>query len=362
MRYFDFVFHIILHSLLYYRKEMHRFLLLALMAISLGLHAQDKTGVPVDQWVNTLKERITLSGYAQAGYTYSSETNGTNTFDVKRIIFMANGQITDRWRCYFMFNFNNGGNLLELYTEYNFLPQFRLRLGQFKTMFSIENPLSPTVLELINCYSQSVGYLAGISGDPMYGNHAGRDLGLMASGELFGKLLHYDIALMNGQGINVKDKNRHKDVVGNLMLNATPWLSLGGSFVQGKGNALALSAAGGTTQVGEDYTRNRWSAGAVLNTRPLSLRSEYLQGKDGEVKSEGYYATANCHLHRQFDLVASYDYFNKNKATGMKQTNYVAGMQWWFYPKCRLQLQYTYCDPSLTDNYHLLQAQVQVRF
>lgn len=341
---------------------MRRLLLLALLTVTLGLRAQENKGVPLDQWVNTLKERITLSGYAQAGYTYSTEPQGTNTFDVKRIVFMANGQITDRWRCYFMFNFNNGGNLLELYTEYKFLPQLRLRLGQFKTMFSIENPLSPTVLELINCNSQSVGYLAGISGDPMYGNHAGRDLGLMASGEFFGDLLHYDLALMNGQGINVKDKNRHKDVVGNLMLKAAPWLSLGGSFVQGKGTAVAASAAGGATQVGEDYTRNRWAAGAVLTTRAVSLRSEYLQGKDGEVKSEGYYATANCHLPHHIDLVASYDYFNKNKALGMKQTNYVGGVQWWFYPRCRVQLQYTYCDPRFTDNYHLLQAQLQVRF
>lgn len=47
----------------------------------------------------------------------------------------------------------------------------------------------------------------------------------------------------------------------------------------------------------------------------------------------------------KFDIVASYDYFNKDKAQDYKQSNYVAGVQWWFYPKCRLQAQYTYCDP-----------------
>ena len=40
-------------------------------------------------------------------------------------------------------------------------------------------------------------------------------------------------------------------------------------------------------------------------------------------------------------IVASYDYFNKDKAQDYKQNNYVAGVQWWFYPKCRLQAQYT---------------------
>ena len=66
-------------------------------------HAQ----ITTDKVINTLKERITLSGYAQAGYTYDDLKESTNTFDVKRIIFMAHGQITKEWSCYFMYNFNS---------------------------------------------------------------------------------------------------------------------------------------------------------------------------------------------------------------------------------------------------------------
>ena len=46
----------------------------------------------------------------------------------------------------------------------------------------------------------------------------------------------------------------------------------------------------------------------------------------------------------------------------VKQTNYVAGVQYWFYPKCRLQAQYTYCNRHKGENSNLLQAQLQVRF
>lgn len=53
--------------------------------------------------VNTLKERITLAGYAQLGYTYDDAAKKMITFDIKRIIFMAHGQITDRWTCDFMY-------------------------------------------------------------------------------------------------------------------------------------------------------------------------------------------------------------------------------------------------------------------
>ena len=64
----------------------------------------------------------------------------------------------------------------------------------------------------------------------------------------------------------------------------------------------------------------------------------------------------------KFDVIASYDYFNKNKTISDKQTNYVAGVQYWFYPKFRLQAQYTYCNRHKGENSNLLQAQLQVRF
>ena len=56
------------------------------------LLAQEQT--PLNQVVNTLKERISLAGYAQLGYTYDDAAKPDNTFDIKRIIFMAHGKIT----------------------------------------------------------------------------------------------------------------------------------------------------------------------------------------------------------------------------------------------------------------------------
>ena len=341
---------------------MKRILLSCLLLLSIHtLKAQDTR---LNNVVNTLKERITLAGYAQVGYTYDDAgEKASNTFDLKRAIFMARGKITDKWSCYFMYSFANTGKILEAYTEYRFLPQLTARIGQFKTMYTIENPMSPCFVELINCYSQAVNYLAGINGsDPLYGSNSGRDMGILIYGDLFKKKLSYNLAVMNGQGINLKDKNNQKDIVGSLMVHPLDWLSVGGSFVKGKGCAVAASSVKPDIAIGDSYTRNRWSAGATIQTKPVSLRTEYLAGKDGHVKSDGYYATASVHVLPKFDIVASYDYFNKNKAQDYKQSNYVAGVQWWFYPKCRLQAQYTYCDPHKGENSNLLQAQLQVRF
>ena len=54
------------------------------------LKAQEKEeAATLNKVVNTLKERITLAGYAQLGYTYDDAAKKMNTFDIKRIIFLT---------------------------------------------------------------------------------------------------------------------------------------------------------------------------------------------------------------------------------------------------------------------------------
>ncbi|AVM53880.1 porin [Bacteroides zoogleoformans] len=341
---------------------MRRYLLSCSVIFFTPITAAQETNL--NKAINTFKERITLSGYAQVGYTYTDKTpNKENSFGIKRAILLTNGKITDKWSAFFMYSFGSTGKILEAYTEYHFLPQFNVRLGQFKTPYSIENPLSSCIVEQINSNAQAVAYLAGTNGsDPLYGATTGRDAGLLIYGDLLNKLINYKFAVMNGQGINLKDKNNQKDIVGSLMLHPLNWLSVGGSFIKGKGCAIAVSPDVPDIKVGENYTRNRWAVGAVVTTKPVSLRTEYLAGKDEKVRSGGYYATASIHVLPKTDIVVSYDYFNKNKTLDSKQTNYMTGIQWWFYPKCRLQVQYIYCHPHKRESYNLLQTQVQVRF
>lgn len=124
------------------------------------LKAQEKEeAATLNKVVNTLKERITLAGYAQLGYTYDDAAKKMNTFDIKRIIFMAHGQITDRWTCDFMYDFYNGGMLLEVYTDYRILPGLKVRIGEFKVPYTIENELSPTIHQIYSVKFYFIGYL-----------------------------------------------------------------------------------------------------------------------------------------------------------------------------------------------------------
>ena len=118
---------------------------------------------------------------------------------------MARGKITDKWSAYFMYSFANTGKILEAYTGIPLSPSTHSTYRTVQTMYTIENPMSPCFVELINCYSQAVNYLAGINGsDPLYGSASGRDMGLLIYGDLFDSLMTYNLAIMNGQGINLK--------------------------------------------------------------------------------------------------------------------------------------------------------------
>ena len=372
--------------------------------------AQDENNI---DWNKELKERITVNGYAQAGYTYSNiDGTKTNTLDLKRTLLWAKARITDRWSFLFMTDFNS--QVQEFYTDFRITKgkQMTLRFGQFKNQLSMENPLSPVVLELVDVCSQGVTYLTGCGSDPLFGINYGRDLGIDLYGELLDGKLRYNLELMNGTGINKKDMDNKKDVI--VKLDWRPWDNFRFVVSAQKGYATAKSYSiydtqavlyysysdggknpilygddehmGFTTTItpGETYRRDRWTAGVEYKSGPndhwknrsMTLRGEWLAGKDKDNVSRGGYVTGSGPIAGQWDWVASYDYFNYIcdipyvKANGeydphydKEQTNLVAGLQYWFYRNCRIQLQYTWSDSwQYKDPTHRIQVQTQVAF
>lgn len=308
-------------------------------------------------------DSIEFHGYGQAGFSYDDQSNRhTNGFNLKRTLLWAKAHITDRWSFQFMHDFNSV--VQEYYTDYRFSndKSFSVRLGQFKHSFSMENPMSPTQLELIDVYSQAVLYLAGEGPDPLFGVNYGRDLGMMFYGDLFNNHLHYELAVMNGEGVNCKDKNEDKDFIARLEVRPVEHLRFVVSGQKGKGHARDTVVWNPSVKKGDDYRRDRVSVGAEYKTDVVSLRGEYLAGKDGEVKSQGAYLTGRVTVAPNFDLIGSVDYYDFNTSNHRKQTNYTAGVQYWLYKKCRVQLQYTRCQRGFADNYNWLQGQLQVAF
>ena len=328
-------------------------------------------------WLKNLTSRITLNGYAQGGWAYQDpDGHKTNAYNLKRTLLWAKARITDRWSFLFMHDFSSV--VQEFYTDYRVTRDnsLSLRLGQFKHSYTMENPLSPTVLELVDVYSQAVLYLAGEGPDPLNGVNYGRDMGFMAYGDLFSDHLHYELALMSGQGINRRDQNNQKDFIAKLEGRFGGFRVVASGYL-GTGCAVGTAKWNPDIAVGDNYKRNRYSVGAEYKTqaythskykeaRPASIRAEWLGGEDGSVKSRGGYATACIPVVNALDVVASGETFDRNTdVDGWDQTNLTVGLQYWFYKKCRLQLQYTRClcgENISSKDYNWLQAQVQVAF
>lgn len=323
--------------------------------------------------------KLTLFGYAQGKYDMTKTGGATdNSFSIARIILMANAELTRRLSFFVMLDVGTtqaSKILHEYYAQYAFLPELKLRVGQFKTPYSMENIISPTLLGNINI-NEGTRYMAGIAGDPLYGNYAGRDLGIMLTGDAIKaadghRYLNYSLGIFNGAGINTRDNNKHKDVAAMINVLPTKNITLSASMILGKGNARDVDAFA-AVEKGKDYTRNRWTVGAEISWRPLKLRTEYMWGKNGPIGNRAFYAELWCRLLRGLDLVLDYDYLNKNTALSKDTrdvfpawtctSNYLVGLQYWFYKKCRLSTQYVYSNRNTGPDTKAWITQLQIAF
>ena len=331
-----------------------------------------KKGEKSTDWMVDVASRLQIHGYAHAGYQYQSALgNSSNTFFLKRTIFWVNAQITPRWSFLFMHNFNSV--VQEYYTDFratrNNLVTFRL--GQFKTAVTYENPLSPSAQESVEVYSEGVAYLAGNGNDPLSGIKYGRDLGLAVFGETNNKLFRYEVQVTNGAGVNRKDFDNAKNVIGRLELRPVQGLNICVTGQIGRGYAMVDKPIfNPTIEQGQGYKSNRFSVGADYKSKWVNVHGEYLQGIDGNVTSRGgYFSGSVAILPQTLEAVAGYDYFNFATGTGMDMHKVIAGLQYWFFKKCRIQLQYIYKN-AYTDyttffnrgGNHQLVCQLQVRF
>ena len=179
---------------------------------------------------------------------------------------------------------------------------------------------------------------------------------------------------MNGQGINKKDGNNEKDFIGRLEYRPVKGLNLIATGQIGRGHAINTSLYMGTDENGEplikegdNYKRNRWTVGFDYKSPQFNVHGEYLEGKDGKATSRGAYVTGNVPLGKGVDIVGSYDFFNFNTSLGMDQHKAIAGLQYWFYKKCRVQVQYVYKSAYTQGGQfihganHAIMAQMQIR-
>lgn len=325
------------------------------------------------------KFKFSLIGYGQMGYELTHQNDETNhDFQVKRVVLVGNLAFGKHLKASVMVDVANtkaNRRLQEAYLQWDFVPEIGIRVGQYKQPFMLENIYSPTILGTINM-TEGTRYMSGIGGDLLQGSMAGRDLGIMVTGKAFPmsdghRFLHYSLGVFNGAGLNTRDNNKAKDVIGMVQLYPLKNLMLTSSFIIGRGHAIEDSPYG-DIKAEQNYDRRRWSIGVDYTQKPLYLRSEYTMGWNGDIRSRAFYAEAWVTLFPKFDLVLNFDHLNRN--TGLdkddydkypictQNNNFTVGFQYWVWNRCRVASQYTYSNRPKMGDVHQWKTLFQFAF
>ncbi len=376
---------------------MKKYFLSAAMAV-MALTANAQEAKP--SWINNVK----LSGYGMTQYQYSSqEGNESNSFNLRMLRMSLEGRILDDfyWKTQIQFNGNtstlgNSPRVVDAFAEWQKFPFFKVKIGQYKRPFTFENPMNPIDQGFMS-YAQNVNKLAGFS--DRVGEHAsnGRDIGLQFQGDFIKNaagrnLVHYQIGVFNGQGINVKDVDQRKDVIGGLWVMPVSGLRIGafgwtGSYSR-KGSWTAVTPEGTTVEKKGVRTldRNRYALSVEYAANDWTLRSEYIhsQGysfkttyqdvddaKDCTVntaagdKADGLYALVIAPVvKKKFYLKARYDMYRPRAEWSTAKTQYEVGAHYDFHKNFRVGAEYAFVnDRSLQKpNYNMVDVEVDVRF
>lgn len=258
-------------------------------------------------------EHLSLSGYLQGGYSWDTDSNPETTFYLKRARISLTGNAPEEKFDYrLQVDMAGSPKICDLYFRYKPSPAFGMQIGQFKLPFAIENDIyGPTKFEFID-YSYITTLFA--RNNAQYDGLAatGRDLGFQVYGSL-GEAdgyhaLSYNIGLFNGAGINNKDHNSSKDLVGRIIYKPSKELSFTASYMYAETDV----------KINEEITREyvespRWAIGAIYDNKSVLVRSEYAEARFGDMFVSSFYAMAGYQLTKTWGLYARYEFLNHER-------------------------------------------------
>lgn len=287
---------------------------------------------------------LSFGGYGMLLYQYNSQSSIHNDFRPRVLFLWMEGKLNDHFRYFIMPEFVSP-TLYEYYAEWMPSSAFKLRGGQFKVPFTLENPISLVNLESIQ-NTRTVSSLAGMAADVGVNNGGGRDIGIQASGSFLKMtdhdLIQYAAGVFEGTGINQKENNNVKDFAGTLALQPLKGWRVAGGIYAGQ----SLYVRSGQT-ASANHVRNRWALSSDYTSDRIYARAEWVHGNDGGTEREGIYGMGSYYfVPKKLNAFARLDHYENDKSLDQKAMDYSAGVNYYFAPLCRFQLNYQYSDYS----------------
>lgn len=313
-----------------------------------------------------------FGGYFIGKYAYSDQdgAKGGAGFSQRLIRVYVNGTILGDFKYRLQAQVNNSAfHMKDYFVEWSHWKELAVKVGQYKRAFLFENPYNPWDVGAGD-YSQISNLLAGISNKDGNVGNGGRDQGLQVQGDLFPaksdghRFIHYQLQVMNGQGINAGDKNGHKDFIGTLQVQPIKDLYIGvfgwtGDYV---------------TTAGNEIDRNRWAASVKYEHKDWTVRAEYahaqgvLPNAQGVLtesgKADGWYATVGVPCTPWLKVYGKYDAYRADKTWGSTKTIYSIIPNFQIHKNLLMQVQYNHVHDRnlLHKDYNELWGELYVRF
>ena len=370
-------------------------LALCMMTFALIANAQEqekKKAIELPQWVKNIK----FSGYGMLQYQgQDPEGNHTNSFNLRLARFILDGKIGDfDWRAQIQgTNVKGPGEptvqLVDLYAEWRKYPEFKVRAGQFKRAFTFENPTHP-ITQGWYSYAQVINNLSGFGDRTGEKSSGGRDIGIQFSGDLFPnadgrRLFHYQVGVYNGEGINSKDADNKKDIIGGIWvmpiqgvrIGAFGWTGTKGSISAtetvtsvSESNPPVVTTSKVTTTL-TSVRKNRYAISAEYDKDEYTFRAEYLHSQgwgsnlDLGDKADGWYAfgivpVIKSKLHAK----ARYQCYRDNKEWNRAKSMYEVGVNYYFTKNLQINAEYARVNDRtlVKHNYNFVDVELDFRF
>ena len=345
---------------------------------------QQKTTIEVPAWVKNIK----FSGYGMLQYQgQDPEGNHSNSFNLRLARFILDGKIGDfDWRAQIQGTNATGPGqptvqLVDLYAEWRKYPEFKVRAGQFKRCFTFENPTHP-ITQGWRAYADVINNLSGFGDRTGEKSSGGRDIGIQVSGDLFPnangrRLVHYQVGVYNGEGVNQKDMDNRKDFIGGIWVMPIKGVRIGAFGWTGSRGGMLDPVTGEKRSI----EKNRYCLSAEYDKNEYTFRAEYIHSQGWGAKSPGNNTREICYengdkadgwyvfgivplIKSKLHAKARYQSYRnqKNWATSVNQVE--CGLNYFFTKNLELHLEYSHVnDRNLAKhNYNLIDMELDFRF